>query len=141
MSSNMPAPYKTLLIILEILKLLNYSYFAKIMTRKPKIGNLTNMTELYPFLESKKSDFVATLLHMKTKNSTPTHRTMPVLGHLACTHPSVHRLRVTCEARVFSHYHFFFSSAKTYEKLATRASQSWVIFFGLVLSLKLQILS
>ena len=24
------------------------------MTRKPKIGNLTNTTELYPFLESKK---------------------------------------------------------------------------------------
>ena len=24
------------------------------MTGKPKIGNLTNMTELYPFLESKK---------------------------------------------------------------------------------------
>ena len=24
------------------------------MTRKPKIGNLTNMTEPYPFLESKK---------------------------------------------------------------------------------------
>ena len=24
------------------------------MTRKPKIGNLTNMTELYPFLEPKK---------------------------------------------------------------------------------------
>ena len=34
--------------------LLNYSYFAKIMTGKPKIGNLTNRTELYPFLESKK---------------------------------------------------------------------------------------
>ena len=24
------------------------------MTRKPKVGNSTNMTELYPFLESKK---------------------------------------------------------------------------------------
>ena len=24
------------------------------MTRKPKIGNLTKLTELYPFLESKK---------------------------------------------------------------------------------------
>ena len=35
------------------LKFLNYSYFAKIMTRKPKIVNLVNMTELYPFLESK----------------------------------------------------------------------------------------
>ena len=42
-----------LLIILEILKFLNYNYFAKIMTRKPKIVNLTNVTELYPFLESK----------------------------------------------------------------------------------------
>ena len=40
--------------ILEILKFLNYSFFAKIMTRKPKIGILTNMTELYPLLESKK---------------------------------------------------------------------------------------
>ena len=29
-------------IILEILKFLNYSYFANIMTRKPQIGNLTN---------------------------------------------------------------------------------------------------
>ena len=33
---------------------LNCSYFVKIMTRKPKIGYLTNMIELYPFLESKK---------------------------------------------------------------------------------------
>ena len=33
---------KKSIIILEILKFLNYSYFAKIMTRKPKIGNLTN---------------------------------------------------------------------------------------------------
>ena len=49
----MAAPYKTLL-ILEIMTFLNYSYFAKIMTRKSKIGNLTNVTELYPFLESKK---------------------------------------------------------------------------------------
>ena len=40
--------------ILEILKFLNYSYFTKIMTRKPKIGNLTNITELYPFPQSKK---------------------------------------------------------------------------------------
>ena len=38
----------------EILKFLNCSYFAKIMTRKPKIGILTKVTELYPFLESKK---------------------------------------------------------------------------------------
>ena len=41
-------------VILEIFKCLNNSYFAKIMTRKPKIGNLTKVTELYPFLESKK---------------------------------------------------------------------------------------
>ena len=45
--SNMAAPYKTL----EILKFLNCSYFAKIMTRKPKIGKLTNTAKLYPFLE------------------------------------------------------------------------------------------
>ena len=46
---------KKSIIILEILKFLNYSYFAKIMTRKPKIGNFTKVTELYdPFLESKK---------------------------------------------------------------------------------------
>ena len=38
----------------KILRFLNYSYFTKIVTRKPKIGNLTNMTELYPLLESKK---------------------------------------------------------------------------------------
>ena len=37
-----------------MLKLSNYSYFTKIMTEKPEIGNLTNMTKLYPFLESKK---------------------------------------------------------------------------------------
>ena len=41
-------------VILQILNSFNYSCFAKIMNRKPKIGNLTNMTELYPFLESKK---------------------------------------------------------------------------------------
>ena len=51
----MAAPYKNtpLLIILEKLKFLNYNHFAKIMTRRPKIVNLTNMIELYPFLESK----------------------------------------------------------------------------------------
>ena len=27
-------------------------YFAKIMTGKPKISNLINMSKLYPFLES-----------------------------------------------------------------------------------------
>ena len=58
-------PQKTLFIILEIVKFLNYSYFAKIMMRKPNIVNLTNMTELYPFLESEKwyllfKDFVVT---------------------------------------------------------------------------------
>ena len=50
MLSNMAAPYETL--ILETLNFLNYSYFAKIMTKKPK--NLTKVTELYPFLESRK---------------------------------------------------------------------------------------
>ena len=35
-------PIQNSVIILEILKFLNYSYFAKLMTRKPKIGNLTN---------------------------------------------------------------------------------------------------
>ena len=38
----------------SLLEFLNCRYFAKIMTRKPKIGNWTNVTELYPFLESKK---------------------------------------------------------------------------------------
>ena len=33
---------------------LQLQYFTKIMTRKPKIGNLTNITELYPFPQSKK---------------------------------------------------------------------------------------
>ena len=47
-------PHTKLSLILEILKFLNYSYFDKIMTRKQKIGNLTKVTELYPFLESKK---------------------------------------------------------------------------------------
>ena len=41
-------------LILEILNFLTYSYFVKIMTRKPKTGKLTKMAELYPFLESKK---------------------------------------------------------------------------------------
>ena len=45
---------KRLSLILEILNFLTYSYFVKIMTRKPKTGKLTKMTELYPFLESKK---------------------------------------------------------------------------------------
>ena len=47
-------PIQNFIMILETLKFLNYGYFAKIMTRKPKIGNLTNMSKLYPFLESKK---------------------------------------------------------------------------------------
>ena len=53
MSSNMAAPYKTLFIIFVLLKFLNYSYFTKIMTRKPKLGDLANMTKIYPFPESK----------------------------------------------------------------------------------------
>ena len=48
--SNMAAPYETLF---NFLKFLDYSYFTKIMTSRAKLGNLTNMTELYPFLESK----------------------------------------------------------------------------------------
>ena len=40
--------------ILEILNFFNYSYFAGIMTRKPKIDDLINMTKLHPFLETKK---------------------------------------------------------------------------------------
>ena len=51
-SSNMAIHYKTLFNF-ENIGFFNYSYFAKIMSRKPKIGNMTNMTELYPFLESK----------------------------------------------------------------------------------------
>ena len=59
-------PHTKLSFILEILKFLSYSYLVKIMTGKPKTGKLTNMTELYPFLESKKvvsafqGDFVVT---------------------------------------------------------------------------------
>ena len=45
-------PHTKLSLILEILKFLNYSYLVKIMTGKPKTCELTNMTELYPFLES-----------------------------------------------------------------------------------------
>ena len=50
MLDDMLCPYK-LSLILEILKFFNCSYFAKTMTRKPKIGNMTNMIELYAFLE------------------------------------------------------------------------------------------
>ena len=39
--------------ISKILEILKSSYFAKIMTRKPKIGNLTNMTKLCPFWSHK----------------------------------------------------------------------------------------
>ena len=42
MLDEVAAPYKILFIILEILKCL----FAKIMTRKPNVCNLTNMTEV-----------------------------------------------------------------------------------------------
>ena len=38
--------------MVEILKSLNCSYLAKIITRNPKIVNLTKVTELYPFLVS-----------------------------------------------------------------------------------------
>ena len=45
-------PHKKLSLILEILRFLNYSYLVKIITGKPKTGEFTNMTALYPFLES-----------------------------------------------------------------------------------------
>ena len=51
----MATRYKTQFIIFGKLRFLNYTDSAKFMTRKPKIGNWTNMTKLYPFLESKKS--------------------------------------------------------------------------------------
>ena len=54
MSPNMAAPYETLC---NFGNIVDYSHFAKIMTRKWKIGNLTNMTEFYPFLELKKVVF------------------------------------------------------------------------------------
>ena len=41
-------------LILEILTFLNYSYFAKTMSGKPKISSFTKVTKLYLFLESKK---------------------------------------------------------------------------------------
>ena len=51
------------------MKFLNCSYFTQIMTRKPRIGNLMKVTELYPFLESAiQGDFVMMWHHMKTKN-------------------------------------------------------------------------
>ena len=46
MSPNMAALYKTLFEFCRILKFLNYSYFVKIMTGKPKLGKLTYMTKL-----------------------------------------------------------------------------------------------
>ena len=54
MSSTNSRPIQNSVIILETLKFMNCSYFAKIMTKKPNIGNLTKVTELHPFLESKK---------------------------------------------------------------------------------------
>ena len=47
-------------LILEILKFFNYGYFAKILTRKPKIVNLTNMTELLYFWSPESGYFVVT---------------------------------------------------------------------------------
>ena len=44
--SNMATLYKTLFEFCRILKFLNYSYFVKIMTEKPKIDKLTYMTKL-----------------------------------------------------------------------------------------------
>ena len=55
MSSNMAAPYETLFVILEILWITATS--PKLWLESEKIGNLTNMTEFYPFLESKKVVF------------------------------------------------------------------------------------
>ena len=55
-------------LILEILKFFNYGYFAKILTRKPKIVNLTNMTELLYFWSPESGYFVVTWCHMKTIN-------------------------------------------------------------------------
>ena len=39
-------PHTKLSLILEILNFFNYSYFPKSTTGKPKIGNLTKVTEL-----------------------------------------------------------------------------------------------
>lgn len=65
---GMAAPHKTHFIILEILKLWNYSYaITKNMTRNTKIGNLTNLTELYLYLESQKWYLLHDLL-VKTIN-------------------------------------------------------------------------
>ena len=64
-------PYTKISLILGLLKFLNYSYFAKI-TRKPKIGNFTNMTKLCPFLESKKWHLLSKILWSRD--------TAPVVG-------------------------------------------------------------
>ena len=53
MSSNMTAPYKTLFNFGNTTVNYSYMYFAKMITRKPKNDNLTNITKLYPLLESK----------------------------------------------------------------------------------------
>ena len=48
MSANMAAPYNVYI----ILEILNFQLLRQIMTRKPKIGSLTNMTELLVYLVS-----------------------------------------------------------------------------------------
>ena len=74
----MLCPIQNSLMFWKILKLLNYSYFAKIMTGKPKIGILTNMTELH-FWSQKSGicylgDFVVTWCHMTTTNTYTVHQ-------------------------------------------------------------------
>lgn len=76
----MASPYKTNFGNIEIFAAT--MYFAKIMTRNPgKIGNLTNITELYPFLEAKKwylRGFYGHDLLVKTTNSVQVyHATLP----------------------------------------------------------------
>ena len=61
-------PIQNSVIILQILNFFIYSYFAKSMYRKPKIDNMTKVSALYPFLESKEC-------HMKTKNTEVLHKT------------------------------------------------------------------
>ena len=74
-------PHTKLSLILEILKFLNCSYFAKIMTRKPKIANLTKVTEHYPFLESKKWYLLFMYESILTAIIFPP---MQIPGHLTC---------------------------------------------------------
>ena len=55
MLSSMAAPYETLFIILEILEIFELQLLHQNYDQKPKNWQLmTNMTQLYPFLESKK---------------------------------------------------------------------------------------